>query len=246
MAVAVERKVFEAGLSKERSIHIFLNNVPVAISQGTPSNVSELAVGYLLSEGLLSNRSEFKTVVASPDGTSVHVESNESIAHGYTVKERVTSSGCAKSALLCDKGEGLNKVSAEKRFLSDDLLAMMEELCTKSPKRNTGECVHGCGIGNDGRLACVREDIGRHNAMDKLLGQAWLDCLSCGDMALFTTGRISYEMALKAAQAGVGVFVSRKGVTDTAAELANSIGLTLVSYCRDNSMMVLTHHQRVI
>ncbi|MSA96405.1 sulfurtransferase FdhD, partial [Gordonibacter urolithinfaciens] len=161
----------------------------------------------------------------------------------------VTSAGCARSALLADGGgvPSPRRLETAARFDADALLAQMDELCERSPRRNTGECVHGCGLG-DGRtggLLLVREDIGRHNAMDKLIGQAWLDRVPLDDKALFITGRISCEMALKAHRAGCPVLVSRKSATDEAARRAEELGVTLVSHCRDGRLRVLSCPDRI-
>lgn len=138
--------------SAERPIRIFLNEVPVAVSQGSPFGLSELAVGYLLSEGLIADRDSLVEVVEVPEEAAVYVASGERAEEGYVPLHRVTSAGCAQSALLRDArraGEPRALESAA-RFDADDLLACMEELCERSPRRNTGACVHGCGLGAAG------------------------------------------------------------------------------------------------
>lgn len=246
MSVVVEKKYFSKGQSQERPIKIYLNDQPMAISQGTPTDLAELAVGFLLSEGLISDRNKFKEVIADFQQISVNVLSEENADANHPVMKRVTSAGCAQTALLNGMEPRVFAHEEDLTFKADDLLAMMEQLCEASPRRNSGECVHGCAIGKEGKLLCVREDIGRHNAMDKLIGQAWLDRLDMQNMALFTTGRISHEMALKASQAGVSAIVSHKSVTDAAIEIADGLGITLVGKCRNNAMQVMTHHKRVI
>ena len=141
--------------SAERPIRIFLNAVAVAVSQGSPFGLSELAVGYLLSEGLIADRDSLVEVVEVPEEAAVYVASGERAEEGYVPLHRVTSAGCAQSALLRDArraGEPRALESAA-RFDADDLLACMEELCERSPRRNTGACVHGCGLGAAGLFA---------------------------------------------------------------------------------------------
>ena len=248
MAV-IEYRAAAPRTTAERPIRIFLNDAPVAVSQGSPYDLAELAVGYLLSEGLIADRERFVEVTADPEAAAVYVASGERAAEGYVPLHRVTSAGCARSALLA-AGDGVPapaRLRTEARFDAAALLAQMDELCERSPRRNTGECVHGCGLG-DGRaggLLLVREDIGRHNAMDKLIGQAWLDRVAVGDKALFITGRISCEMALKAHRAGCPVLVSRKSATDEAARRAEELGVTLVSHCRDGRLRVLSCPDRI-
>lgn len=233
----------------ERPIRIYLNDAPVAVSQGSPYGLHELAVGYLLSEGLLSDRDRLVEVTADPEKAEVYVASGERAADGYVPLHRVTSSGCAQSALMRGGAcvPDAARLSTTVRFDADALLSCMDELCERSPRRNTGECVHGCGLGVPGedRLLLVREDIGRHNAMDKLIGQAWLDRVDVRDKALFITGRISAEMALKAYRGGCPVLVSRKSATDEAVRRAASLGVTLVSHCRDGRLRVLSCPERI-
>lgn len=217
----------------------------MAISQGTPANLSELAVGFLLSEGILRDRDKLLSVDCDLESATVHVSSDETVGE-RAIMHRVTSSGCLEAQLLSETPTAPALRTDTTTFQAEDLLAMMEELCLMSPRRNSGECVHGCGIGKTSALECVREDIGRHNAMDKLFGQAWLDRLPVSEMAVFSTGRISYEMALKAHQAGVLVMVSHKSATTQAIEFAEKLGLTLVAKCRNNSMQVLTWHDRIV
>lgn len=235
--------------SPERPIRIFLNGVPVAVSQGSPHGLSELAIGYLLAEGLISDRDRLVSIREDASGNAVYVESVESVDASYTPLHRVTSAGCAQSALL--RGEDIpapSPLTTSSKFDPDNLLSQMESLCRKSPRRNTGECVHGCGVGDaaSADLIMVREDIGRHNAMDKLIGQAWLDRIDLSDKALFITGRISTEMALKAYRAGCPVLVSRKSATDDAARRSDALGITLISHCREGSLRVLSHPDRIV
>lgn len=238
------------GATAERPIRIYLNDIPIAVSQGSPHGLPELAVGYLLSEGLIADRESLGPIRADLNESVVYVASVEQAEACYVPLHCVTSAGCAQSVLL-QKNSPIylaTALSSSARFSADSLLLQMNELCERSPRRNKGECVHGCGLGaaEKNSLELVREDIGRHNAMDKLIGQAWLDRIDVSDMALFITGRISTEMALKAHRAGCSVLVSCKSATDEAAARAEMLGVTLVSYCREGSMRVLSHGGRIV
>ncbi|MBS6976742.1 MAG: formate dehydrogenase accessory sulfurtransferase FdhD, partial [Eggerthellaceae bacterium] len=109
----------------ERPIRIFLNDAPVAVSQGSPYDLAELAVGYLLSEGLIADRERFVEVTADPEAAAVYVASGERAAEGYVPLHRVTSAGCARSALLADGGgvPSPRRLETAARFDADALLA---------------------------------------------------------------------------------------------------------------------------
>ena len=103
---------------------------------------------------------------------------------------------------------------------ADELYDLIGEMARRAEMyRDTGG-VHACGLARDGKLEIVREDVGRHNALDKVLGRAWLDRVPTGDAILLSTGRLSYEMTVKAAKSRVPIAVSRSAVTDLAADVA--------------------------
>ncbi len=114
-----------------------------------------------------------------------------------------------------------------------------------SAYRDTGG-MHACALSQRGTICVVREDVGRHNAVDKVVGQAWLDHIPTEDGVLLSTGRISYEMAVKAAKARAAIVVSRSAVTDLAAQIADELGITLVGYARGGRLTVYTHPERVV
>ena len=128
MAV-IEYRAAAPRTTAERPIRIFLNDAPVAVSQGSPYDLAELAVGYLLSEGLIADRERFVEVTADPEAAAVYVASGERAAEGYVPLHRVTSAGCARSALLA-AGDGVPapaRLRTEARFDADALLAQMDE-----------------------------------------------------------------------------------------------------------------------
>ena len=243
----VEYRVAGSSVTPEKPVSVFLNGQLVVQTQGSPHDLGDLGVGYLFTEGILSERDSLKSVEVDSLAHEVRIWSEELPPEDSAVQRRA-SSGQSSSRLRCLAFEPTSlAASFPVNFLADDIVLQMDELCNRSPHRNAGNGVHGCGLGGGSRasLLLVREDLGRHNAMDKTLGRAWLDGVDFKDKALFITGRISAEMAMKACVAGVPLLVSRKSATEEAVARAQHLGITLVSHCRNNYLRVLTHPERI-
>lgn len=236
---------------RESTLRVYLNGKLVGASQGTPDDLADFGVGYLLGEGWISDRDRLESVEVDADANAVRVSSAEAIPEELVLRWR-TSSASLAATLPPNAAMGLQPAKAPSQdggphFDADDIAAQMAALEAASPKRASGECVHCCGAGARGSrsLLLLREDLGRHNAMDKLIGHAWLEGLPLDGCALFITGRISAEMAFKALRANVPVLVSLKSATGEAVDLADREGLTIISHCRDGSMRVHSHPERI-
>lgn len=248
----------------ERLVRVKLNGVSAASLQSSPYALEELAAGFLISDGVISVDVPANielTVDEDQAGFTVAIRSNDFFVPDTVMhydKVRGSSGATLSAGVMTQLAAGrmnsdlydpnkLVKHTLAACFNPDDLLAQMAVLCSQAPHRNAGECVHGCGVGALGEqdLLLIREDIGRHNAMDKTIGRAWLEHISLTDKVMFITGRISAEMALKAYRGGCSVLVSRKSVTDDAVDRGQKLGLTLVSHCRDGNLHVLTHPERI-
>lgn len=236
------------GMPSERPITVYMNDVEVATVQATPRDLEDMAVGFLVAEGLMTERADFVSVEADHKRGMVYVTSDESVPDDMVYKTRYVTSGCGKGVTFSSVGHarGLDRVTSEVRVSPDVLYHLMSEMSHAADQyRDTGG-THACGLALDGELVLVREDVGRHNAVDKVLGRAWVDETPLGDAVLLSTGRISYEMAVKAAKSQVPIAATRSSVTDLAAEIATELGITLVGYVRGGKLVVYTHPQRII
>ncbi len=237
----------EGRMPSERPITVYMNDVEVATMQATPDDLEELAVGFLVAEGLISDRDALTRSDVDHKRGLVYVETAEAVPDELVYKTRYITSGCGKGVTFASVGHARDLEHVETRFRvpASALHHMMRELTARAVKyRDTGG-MHACALGGAGEVALVREDVGRHNAVDKVLGRAWLDRAVLDEAVVLTTGRISYEMAVKAAKARVPVVVSRTAVTDLAAEIGAELGITLVGYCRGGGMVLYTHPERV-
>lgn len=236
------------GMPSERPITVHLNETEVATMQASPTDLEDLAVGFLLSEGMLNDRDALKSVEADPKRGMVWVTTDESVPDDFSGKTRYMTSGCGKGVTFSSLADArrLTPVEGGACVTASDLYALMGEMARGSDAyRKTGG-MHACGLAIDGSLALMREDVGRHNAVDKLLGRAWLDRMPVDGAVLLSTGRISYEMAVKAVRSRIPVVVSRTAVTDLAAELADQLGVTLAGYARGGKLTVYTNPHRIV
>lgn len=237
----------QRGMPSERAVTIDMNGVEIATVQASPDDLEEMAVGFLVSEGLLNDREAFLGTDVDSKRGMVFVRSDEPVPDDLVYRRRYITAGCGKGVTFASLGHtlGLEAVTSDVTVDSGELYDMMGQMARSSPAyRDTGG-MHACALGRDGKVLLVREDVGRHNAVDKVLGRAWIDRVPIEGAVLLTTGRISYEMAVKAAKARVPVVVSRSAVTDLAAEVAQTVGVTLVGYARGGKLVVYTRPDRV-
>ncbi|MDY0339799.1 MAG: formate dehydrogenase accessory sulfurtransferase FdhD [Coriobacteriia bacterium] len=235
------------GMPSERPITVFLNDGEIATMQGTPEDLADLGVGFLLSEGFITDRESLDGVDVDHKRGLVYVRSREEAPPDVAERKRYVTSGCGKGITFASVGHarGIEPVVSDARIGSEEIYDLIGQLArSASAYRDTGG-MHSCGIAIDGKLTVVREDVGRHNALDKLFGRIWLDRIDARDGVLLTTGRISYEMAVKAAKARIPIVVSRTAVTDLAAEIAERASLTLVGYARGGKLVVYTNASRI-
>ncbi|MDP2234299.1 MAG: formate dehydrogenase accessory sulfurtransferase FdhD, partial [Actinomycetota bacterium] len=212
------------------------------------ADLEEMAVGFMVSEGLIIDREQLTDIEADRKRGMVYVTTNESVPDDLVHKTRYVTSGCGKGITFSSVGHarGLAPVTSTMTIESEPLYEMMGQMARAAEQYRDSGGTHACALGREGRVVLVREDVGRHNALDKLLGRAFLDRIPTDDAVLLTTGRISYEMAVKAAKARVPIVVSRTAVTDLAADIATDLGITLVGYARGGKLVVYTRPERVI
>lgn len=234
-------------MPSERPITIFLNDVEVATTQASPRDLDELAVGYLLSEGLLTDRAKLTGVESDRRRGMVWVTTAEEVPADFATKTRYLTSGCGKGSTFQSIGHarGIARVESDVVVSAPEIYDLMRELSAASALYQETGGMHAAGLGRHGKLLLAREDVGRHNAIDKVVGRAWLDGVPTEGTVLLATGRLSYEMALKAAKARIPIAASRSAVTDLAADLAEGLGVTLVGYVRGGKITVYTNPGRI-
>jgi len=236
------------GMPSERPITVFLNESEIATMQASPDDLTDLGVGFLLAEGFITDRSALEGVDVDHKRGLIYVRSTEEPPADVAERRRYVTSGCGKGVTFASAGHarGLAPVTSDAKVSSEEIYDLMGQLARGAAAyRDTGG-MHSCGLGIAGKLAVMREDVGRHNALDKVFGHAWREGIDTADALLLTTGRISYEMAVKAVKAHVPIVASRTAVTDLACEIAERANITLIGYARGGKLVVYTHPERVV
>ncbi|MEU9517942.1 formate dehydrogenase accessory sulfurtransferase FdhD [Streptomyces sp. NPDC048224] len=249
-------------LVAEEPLEIRLNGKPLAITMRTPGDDFALAAGFLVSEGVLAEQADLQNIVyctgATADGSNTYNVVDVRTAPGVRVPDITlernvyTTSSCG----LCGKAS-LDAVRTTTRWpvadtprvrVTPELLAGLPDRLRASQRvfDRTGGLHAAALFTEDGELVDVREDVGRHNAVDKLVGRALQNGgLPLSRSVLLVSGRASFELAQKAVMAGIPVLAAVSAPSSLAVDLAAETGLTLVGFLRGSSMNVYAGEDRV-
>jgi FdhD protein len=240
-----EREDVEDRLAVEEPLELRIAGVPVAVTMRTPGHDEELALGFALSEGLQPAGAHL------PDDLAANTI--ELDAPGFDPSRLARSFYTTSSCGVCGKG-ALEAIAVEAPRVESDLTVAADVvgalpdalLSSQAAFASTGG-LHATGLFTaDGELVCAREDVGRHNAMDKAIGRAFLDgLLPLARHVLCVSGRLSFELVQKAAVAGCPVMVAVGAPSSLAVDLAVDRGITLCGFVRDGRVNVYSHPDRI-
>jgi FdhD protein len=230
----------------EEPLEIRIGGLPVAVTMRTPGHDEELALGFCLSEGLQPDRAAPPADLAA---NTIDVE-----APGFDPARVQRSFYTSSSCGVCGKG-ALEAVAVEAARVESRLQAPVPLLADLPERLRASQAgfaatggLHATGLFTaDGELLCLREDVGRHNAMDKVVGWAFLERrLPLADSILCVSGRLSFELVQKAAVAGAPILVAVGAPSSLAVELARDRRLTLCGFARDGRLNVYTEPWRIV
>lgn len=260
---AVQRSVarWRAGTLTERAdavaeevpVAVVCNGRDFAVMMATPADLDDFALGFALSEGLIAAPEELLAVALQPqlEGLTLALTLPAARAAALAQRERSLEgrSGCGVcgSRKLEDLLRVPPRVTANPRIGAAALDAALAELAAHQPLAAATGAAHAAAWADrDGGLRLVREDVGRHNALDKLIGALHRSGIGRDDGFAVVTSRASYEMAMKAASAGIAVLAAISAPTALAIALADSAGLTLIGFARPGGCAVYTHADRYV
>jgi FdhD protein len=242
-------ETIERPVVREIPLTVSVNGKELITLLTTGDAKRELAVGFLLSEGFLNKKDDLKRIRVDGEAGAVEIEISGDL--DLTEKlwgKRVVTSGCGKGATFYHVLDSIQAktVSSDLTVTPEQVYALMKELNRLSDLYRATGGVHNSGLADTEKILIFRDDIGRHNAVDKIRGACFLEEIPLEDKIIITTGRMSSEIVVKVAKMGVPILVSRSAPTSLALDLAERIGLTLIGYVRGGRMTVYTGKQRVL
>lgn len=237
----------EINVVEEQPLTIFLNGQEIVTAMTIGDYPQYLALGFLKNQGMLTDNEnilgidyddELQTVVVRTDGKTIYEEK---------LKKKTRTSGCAVGTVFGDMMEGLENLKLPNVEFKVSWLYELSNIINQTPSLYLkAGAIHGTVLCCKNKPLVYMEDVGRHNAVDKIAGWIYSNNESGKDKALYTTGRLTSEMVIKCALMGIPVLVSRSGFTAWGVEIANQVGLTLIGRLRGKRFMCLAGKDRLI
>ncbi len=235
-------------VASELPVKLVVNNEQLVTLLCTPSELEELAVGFLLSEGLLTSQSSIRSLRIDEQDLAVRVELTDLPADFAALFEKRTiSSGCGKGITFTShRTAGESRIAVTGKLLSlGDIRRLLAEFRTISSLYLETGGVHSAALSDGRNILFFSEDIGRHNAVDKLIGKAFLRAVSIENRILITSGRVTSEIVTKAGRNRFPMVISRAAPSCMAVSYAEDMGITLVGFARGDRMNIYTWPNRI-
>ena len=237
----------EIAVVEERPLTIYLNSQEIVTAMTIGDYPEYLALGFLRNQGMLRDDDVVTGVDYDEDVETVVVRTATQSNYEEKLKKKTRTSGCAVGTVFGDMMEGLEGVTLPQAELRTSwLYALARSINTLPSLYLTAGAIHGTVLCQQDRVLVYMEDVGRHNAVDKVAGFMLRHDVPAADKILYTTGRLTSEMVIKTAMMGIPVLASRSGFTAWGVEIAQQLGLTLIGRMRGQRFVCLSGEGRLI
>ena len=232
----------------EKAITIFLNNQEIVTAMTIGDYLEELAIGFLFNQSMITADDKIDQIDYDEDLSVIVVRTEKKTNFEKKLQSKIRTSGCAQGTIYGDMFDKFESI-----MLPRELKISVSQIISLSKKINTtpslylkAGAIHGCVLATVYEPLIYMEDIGRHNAVDKISGVMFLKNIEPRNKVFYTTGRLTSEMVLKTVIMGLPILISRSGFTEAGVSLARRAGLTLIGRARGGRFIALSGEERII
>ena len=237
----------EISVVEERPLTIYLNSQEIVTAMTIGDYPDYLALGFLLNQGMLGQHETVTVIDDDGELETVVVRTNKPTNLEVKLAKKTRTSGCAIGTVFGDMMDGLENVNLAKAEIRTSWLYALSARINRTPSLylKVG-AIHGTVLCQRDKPLVYMEDVGRHNAVDKIAGWMMMNSVEASNKILYTTGRLTSEMVIKTAMMGIPVLVSRSGFTAWGVEIAQQVGLTLIGRMRGQRFVCLSGDKRLV
>ena len=241
------KESIETRVVNERPITLYLNSQEIVTIMTIGDHPDLLAVGYLRNQRMLFDDDKIESIDVDDELGVVVVRTERQTDYESKLKKRIKTSGCAQGTIFGDVMDQFEEISLNSSSIvkTSWLYDLTKKINTTPSLYLEAGAIHGCVLCKEANPLVYMEDVGRHNAVDKIAGYMALNQISAADKIFYTTGRLTSEMVIKTVMMEIPVLISRSGFTAWGVELARQAGLTLIGRARGKRFLALAGSERI-
>ena len=239
--------VQELPVVEERPLTIFLNSQEIITAMTIGDHPDYLAIGFLLNQKMLLLDDKIEKIEYDEDLQTIVIRTLRKTSYEKKLQQKTRTSGCAVGTVFGDMLEGLDDVKLSKNKVKTSwIYALAKKINTTPSLYLSAGAIHGTVLCEKSTPLIYMEDVGRHNAVDKVSGWMFINKIKSSDKILYTTGRLTSEMIIKSALMGIPTLISRSGFTAWGVEIANKLEMTLIGRLRGRRFICLSGEKRLV
>jgi FdhD protein len=236
-------------IAGEHPLTLYIDKCEIVTLMTLGQAPEALTIGYLRNQRLIGSIEEIAAVQVDWETDSVAVTTRKGVKGlKHRLKKRTVTTGCGQGTVFGDLMEEIDsiKLRDDVKLTEETLYGLLDAVRHRETIYKSAGAVHGCALASGTDILYFVEDVGRHNAVDAIAGEMWLDRVDGSDKIFYTTGRLTSEMVIKAAQMRIPFLVSRSGLTEMGHRIASQVGITMIGRAVTKHYLLFTGKHRFV